>query len=270
MKRHLLALILGLGACASAQSYRVEGSGGPIDLSARLAEAAAAWNEAAEGAELEEEPGAATVFSFAEPELMGPDLVSATLVREGEEGFEVWLNPATIEEFPQALLHELGLLIGVPAADSGVMDPALSSDSPAAPTEADLEALARALASAGGDLDGDGDVDIRDLAALGRAYGQEGVNLAADLDGDGEVDADDVALLRENYTFTEPRPVAEEPEGAGAEEDRDPAPAEVPGGAADEEPDQTEGAPAQDPGGTADQEPEGTDGAPAQPGGSGE
>ena len=208
MRALLLLASLLSAALSSAQGYSVEGSGGPGDLSTRLAAAAASWNEAAEEAELEEMPGAATDFTFGDPDLLGPDLVSATLVREGEEGFEVRVNPATIDEFPQALLHELGLLLGLPAdSTGGVMNPALSAETPDEPGEADVEALVAALARAGGDIDGDGDVDIFDLAALGRAYGQQGVNLAADLDDDGEVDADDVALLRENYTFTEPQPV---------------------------------------------------------------
>lgn len=205
--RILLVLLFLAASSAAAQTYSVDSSGGPLTLEEELAEAAAAWNSAAEGVELEQSTGAATSFSYADPELLGPDIVSATLVRDDEEGFEVWLNPLTLEEFPQALLHELGLLLGLSSAEAGVMDPVLSTDSPDTPTQEDLEAFAAARARVGGDIDGDGDVDISDLAALGRAYGQRGVNLAADLDGNGVVGAEDIELLRGEYSFTVPAPV---------------------------------------------------------------
>lgn len=204
--------LLGLFVLAAGQSYSVDVSGGPLTLPEEVAEAAAAWNSASEEARLEQSAAAENRISFADPELLGPDLVSATLVRDDETGLEVWLNPETYREFPQALVHELGLLLGLPSASSGVMDPALSGDNPNAPTEADLQALAVAQGRTGGDIDGDGVVGLADLAALGRAYGQRGVNLAADLDGDGMVGAADVELLRENYTFTAPAPVPEENE----------------------------------------------------------
>lgn len=209
-----VAALLGLFALAAGQSYSVDVSGGPLTLPEEVAEAAAAWNSASEEARLEQSAAAENRIEFADPELLGPDLVSATLVRDDEAGFDVWLNPEIYREFPQALIHELGLLLGLPSASSGVMDPALSGDSPEAPTEADLQALTAAQGRTGGDIDGDGVVGLADLAALGRAYGQRGVNLSADLDGDGVVGAADVELLRENYTFTAPAPVPEETEPA--------------------------------------------------------
>ena len=54
-----------------------------------------------------------------------------------------------------------------------------------------------------GDLDGDGDVDLSDLATLLAAYGAcEGdpsYNPLADLDGSGCVDLADLAALLANY-----------------------------------------------------------------------
>lgn len=51
-----------------------------------------------------------------------------------------------------------------------------------------------------GDLDGDGDVDLSDLAKLLAHYGQVGVTPAdGDLDGDGDVDLTDLAMLLANY-----------------------------------------------------------------------
>lgn len=54
-----------------------------------------------------------------------------------------------------------------------------------------------------GDIDGDGDVDLSDLAALLAAYGSctgdPTYNLAADLDGNGCIDLSDLAQLLANY-----------------------------------------------------------------------
>jgi hypothetical protein len=56
-----------------------------------------------------------------------------------------------------------------------------------------------------GDLDGDGDVDLADLAALLAAYGTcvgaPGYNSAADLDGNGCVNLADLAALLSNYGY---------------------------------------------------------------------
>jgi len=54
-----------------------------------------------------------------------------------------------------------------------------------------------------GDLDGDGDVDLSDLAALlavyGTCTGDPGFDAAADLDGSGCVDLADLATLLAHY-----------------------------------------------------------------------
>jgi hypothetical protein len=47
-----------------------------------------------------------------------------------------------------------------------------------------------------GDLDGDGDVDLSDLAILLASYG---VDAGGDLDGDGDTDLSDLAILLANY-----------------------------------------------------------------------
>jgi len=50
-----------------------------------------------------------------------------------------------------------------------------------------------------GDLDGDGDVDLGDLAILLASYGCTSGDCAGDVDGDGDTDLEDLALLLANY-----------------------------------------------------------------------
>ena len=50
-----------------------------------------------------------------------------------------------------------------------------------------------------GDVDGDGDVDLSDLATLLANYGLSGPGLPGDIDSDGDVDLSDLAALLANY-----------------------------------------------------------------------
>jgi hypothetical protein len=212
----LIAAVALTGA-AFAQEYRVDDSGGPLTLTDDVAAAAAAWNRISDQVDLEESASAAATFAFGDPELMGPDLVSLTLIPDDGRQLEVRLHPRLYRAYPAALLHELGLLLGLPAGESGVMKPALAAGEPPAPGSAEAAALAALRERVAGDINGDGLVGLADLAELGRAYGQRGVNLTADLDGDGAVAAGDVEILRREYDFVEPRGVATE------EEDTSPA-----------------------------------------------
>jgi photosystem II stability/assembly factor-like uncharacterized protein len=54
-----------------------------------------------------------------------------------------------------------------------------------------------------GDLNGDGDVDLSDVATLLSGYGCTGGFCTGDIDGDGNTDADDLLLLLMDYGYTQ-------------------------------------------------------------------
>lgn len=182
-------------------------AGGPLTLAEELREAAAVWEGAGDGIELTESEDAASDFRFGRADRMGPDLISLTLVEEERQGWEVLLHPQLYRQHRQALLHELGLLLGLAAGGEGVMSPVAVAGGRTSLTEEDLAALTALLDRVPGDLDGDGVVGLADLAILARSYGEQGVNLPADLNGDGEVTAADIETLRATYRFVRPAAV---------------------------------------------------------------
>jgi hypothetical protein len=72
-------------------------------------------------------------------------------------------------------------------------------------TDAKVWLISGLFGTVEGDIDGDGDVDLADLAALLAAYdtceGDAGYNPDADLDGSGCVDLSDLATLLANYGY---------------------------------------------------------------------
>ena len=204
-RRWSIALLLAALAAVAFAQLDIDTAQGPLTLPEEVADAFALWQAALPDDGLAEPEGR---IAFA-PELLGPETASLTL-RWSDGRSEILLAPARYRRAP-VLLHELGLLLGLPPVREGVMDPLVRSSSPEAPTEQDVALLRDVRAFPPADIDRSGRVDFYDLAALGAAFGSVGVNLAADLNDDGRVDEADLAILREAYVFVEPAQAEDAP-----------------------------------------------------------
>jgi len=185
--------------------YEVDDSGGPLLLSDKVAQAVAVWSTAVGDAvdmRLTRTAASHNRLRYGTDALLGPDTLSITTVAPGGI-VTAYLSPDAGELAHTALMHELGVILGVPEGGDGVMATALSSarDAPSEADVAELVALGRFEAA---DLTRDGTVDFYDLIALAEAYGATGVNLAGDLDGDGIINDSDVEALRRSYQFGQP------------------------------------------------------------------
>lgn len=194
--------------------YSVDESGGPLLLSSAVASAAQAWSaaapeavtfQAADGQTAEADGATSSVhrIAYGDVGLFGPDALSFTLLHPGSSATEVLVSPTAGDMLTPVLLHELGVLAGLPEGGEGVMASAVPAGV-AAPTPVDVEALRQLRVFAPEDINRDGVVDFYDLAELAQAYGSRGVNLAADLNGDGVVDDADLEALRRAYRFSPP------------------------------------------------------------------
>ncbi|MDZ7703755.1 MAG: hypothetical protein U5L04_04630 [Trueperaceae bacterium] len=207
MRRAVLLAVSLLASLAFAVTYRVVDEGGPLTLRDDVAAAFAAWNEVEDAdVDAETDDDANTVVRYGDSARFGPDTVSLTTLerQDNERVIAVLLNPTAGTERSTALLHETGVLLGLTPAGDGVMDPLLGPDSPQQLTDADRNALRSLRQFVPADINRDGVVDFYDLAALGTAYGQRGVNVPADIDNDGDVDDRDLELLRDAYSFGPP------------------------------------------------------------------
>lgn len=195
---------------ASARTVAVDAGGGPATLSDDLKAAIAAWAKAAPDlAKLTIDPGAASSVGYAAPARLGPDTLSLDLRVPGRTGVEVHLASGAPAQHPMVLLHEVGVLLGLPEGGSGVMAFAVpAADEPTAPTASDLQTLQAQRSYAREDLNRDGTVDFYDLVLFGQAFGAQGVNLPADFNGDGRVDRQDLTMLEKAYTFEPPSKTA--------------------------------------------------------------
>ncbi|MBS3934435.1 MAG: hypothetical protein KGZ35_08765 [Truepera sp.] len=222
-------VILLLVSSALALTYRVDPRGGPLDLEERVAGALAAW-AGAEGVEVTARPtqDAATVIGYGSATAFGPDTHSLTVARTeaGRRALEVRLNPASPFR-ERALLHEVGVLLGLSPSDRGIMNPRFTHDTPSAPTADDLNALRAQREVVPEDVNRDGVVDFYDLWLLAQSFGRSGVNLPADINRDGVVDRADLALLQAAYIFAAP---AETPPATLARPPQTAPPAALPEG----------------------------------------
>lgn len=186
----------------------VDDRGGPLLLSEAVAEAADAWTAASDGiARFEVLDEADRVVRYGDEGRFGPDAWSLTLVwsmPDSSTRVEALLSPSVGDARRAVLLHELGVLLGLPEGDGGVMAYAVDAAA-SAPSTVDVAALRAQQRFVPEDLDQNGVVDFYDLEAFGRAYDSEGVNLAADFDGDGRVNDADLKRLEAAYSFTAPR-----------------------------------------------------------------
>lgn len=185
--------------------YAVDDSGGPLLLSEMAERAAAAWRSAVVGTvdlRLAASADSGNVVRYGSLALLGPDTVSLTTVAP-DGRVTAYLSPTAGELTHTALVHELGVLLGLREGGSGVMATALTSplDSPTPEDVVELSALSRFEPA---DLTRDGTVDFYDLIALAEAFGETGVNVPGDLNGDGSVDDADVEVLRQRYQFAPP------------------------------------------------------------------
>ena len=149
------------------------------------------------------------LIAYGDPNLFGPDALSFTLVSAGTAATEVLVSPSAGELLHPVLLHELGVLAGLPEGGAGVMASAVTAGA-TAPAPVDVEALRALQVFRPEDINRDGVVDFYDLAALAEAFGSRGVNLAADVNGDGVVDDRDLAAVQRAYQFLPPAESAPE------------------------------------------------------------
>lgn len=200
------AVFLLLVGVALAITYRVDPGGGPLDLEERVAAALAAWTDA-EGVTVEAtlSADADIVIGYGSGAAFGPDAHSLTVVRSvgGRRTLELRLNPAS-PYLERALLHEVGILLGLTPSETGVMNPRLSEATPSAPTADDFSALRALRTTPPEDINRDGVVDFYDLWLLAQSFGRSGINLPADINRDGVVDQADLALLKAAYVFGAP------------------------------------------------------------------
>jgi len=195
---------------APARTVAVDAGGGPASLTDDLTAAIAAWAKAAPDlAKLDIDAKAASKLTYAAPARLGPDTLSLDLRVPGRDGVEVHVASGAPAAHPMVLLHEVGVLLGLPEGGGGVMAYAVpASNEPTAPTTADVQLLRAQRTYAREDLNRDGKVDFYDLVLFGQAFGTQGVNLPADFNGDGRVDRQDLAMLESAYTFAPPSKTA--------------------------------------------------------------
>lgn len=186
--------------------YQVQGPDSEL-LADAVEEALAQWQSLDATLAAELRPDGQHVFRFGSAERFPPGTHSLTVQRQqgGRRTIESVLRQEG-ERFEQALLHEVGIMFGLPTAEVGIMSPRFSDETSPLLGETERETLETLEQFEREDINRDGVVDFYDLVLLARAFGRQGVNLPEDLNQDGVVDERDLELLRQRYTFTPPSP----------------------------------------------------------------
>jgi len=188
----------------------------PDDTALRSALDAAveSWNDVGVPLRLvvdDDAPDRVTIGSLA---TFGSDALAYSQRVDGRDGVELLVRPGPEGLRVDVLARELGRWVGLPDAVRVGPDRAESLNALRSgtfppgellrPDEDDAAALLEARSGRPEDQNGDGVVDLYDLALLAEVYGSVGTRLKADLDGSGRVDDADLALLEEAYEFLPP------------------------------------------------------------------
>ncbi|NBC96759.1 MAG: hypothetical protein GVY27_10445, partial [Deinococcus-Thermus bacterium] len=166
------------------------------ELRAALREAADAWREAGAPLDLALDDQADDAVRIGPEAWFGPDALALSRRTPDAAGVEILLAPGPDGRRTDVLARELGLLAGLPLSATPVASGLLPVGDAAPVRPEDAQALANANEGPVADLNGDGAVDVYDLARLAESYGEVGTRLPADLDRSGQVDDADVELLR--------------------------------------------------------------------------
>lgn len=175
------------------------------------------WQDASVGAiEARQTENALVTFVVADEVLLGPDVITlkinernlATDIESPRSTTQVLVAEAVRDSSPNlyqsALLHEVGLLVGLPLTGNGVMQRGLTEAIVPSVSVSEARALETQASAAQEDINRDGQIDFYDLVELAKNYTEFPQNFSADITGDGSVNDDDVAQLQSVYTFSDP------------------------------------------------------------------
>ncbi len=201
-----------------------DGPGTPIELRldvpddealrSALDDAVRGWTDVGVPLRLVVDDEASDRVRIGTPAAFGSDALAYSRRVADRDGVELLLRPGPEGRRVDVLARELGRWVGLPAdgpldrdrpeAGGGLRSGLFPSGEPLRPSAEDAAALLRARSGRPEDLNGDGVVDLYDLALLAEAYGSVGTRLQADLDGSGRVDDADLDQLEAAYEFLPP------------------------------------------------------------------